>query len=81
MGCLIGTVWFGQSDGTSASIFPTTGALFLTINNTLLDTLFTLIMLFPAKQALLKREYFNGTYSLLAFFLSELVCGVITQTM
>ena len=53
--------------------------MFVVINNTLLDTVYGLIMLIPAKQALLRREYFNGSYSLAPYVLAELAAAACIQ--
>lgn len=79
VGVLVGVVWYGQADSTNKGIFPTTGALFLAVNSCIMDTLFGLVMLFPAQQALLRREYNNGMYSLPSYFLGQLMSGFVFQ--
>ena len=67
----MGIIWLGSGrDPSFRSIFPTSGALFLVVNNCVMDTLFETVLHFPMQRALLAREYANGTYSLGAYYVA-----------
>eukprot|EP00756_Hemistasia_phaeocysticola_P029706 Hpha_TRINITY_DN16247_c1_g1::TRINITY_DN16247_c1_g1_i1::g.15438::m.15438 len=86
VGILVGLCWFDASrppefgdQGNSA--FTVTGALFLCVNNCLMDNIFSTVISFPIQRCLLLREYKNGSYSLVpwffAFFTSTMVFQVL----
>ena len=71
VGLLIGVVWLNDGRNPSyTSIFPTTGAMFIVVNNSSLDVLLETVLRFPLSRALLRREYLNSYYSLPAYFAS-----------
>jgi len=80
VGILVGVSWYGQAGDTNSDIFPTTGALFLCVTSSVMDTLFATVMAFPQILAIIKREYRNSSYSLLPFFLSQLLSQMIFQS-
>jgi ABC-type multidrug transport system ATPase subunit len=73
IGLLVGVVWLRQGKAAEQkSIFPVTGALFIATTSSVLDTLFACILTFPSMKTLLLREYKNGSYSLLPFYIATL---------
>jgi len=73
IGLLVGVVWLRQGKtAEQKSIFPVTGALFIATTSSVLDTLFACILTFPSMKTLLLREYKNGSYSLLPFYIATL---------
>eukprot|EP00624_Nannochloropsis_granulata_P002827 evm.model.NODE_24437_length_17166_cov_22.300535.1 len=73
IGLLVGVVWLRQGQAAEQkSIFPVTGALFIATTSSVLDTLFACILTFPSMKTLLLREYKNGSYSLLPFYIATL---------
>jgi len=73
IGLLVGVVWLKQGQAAEQkSIFPVTGALFIATTSSVLDTLFACILTFPSMKTLLLREYKNGSYSLLPFYIATL---------
>jgi len=86
VGLLVGLCWFNASrppnfGDNGQSAFTTTGALFLCVNNCLMDNIFSTVIAFPIQRTLLLREYKNGSYSLVpwffAFFFSTMLFQVL----
>jgi hypothetical protein len=81
LGLLVGVIWLGSGrDPSFASIFPTSGALFLVVNNCVMDTLFETVLQFPTQRALLGREYANGTYSLVSYYCALQLSNLAVNT-
>jgi ABC-type multidrug transport system ATPase subunit len=78
IGLLVGVVWLRQGESAEQkSIFPLTGALFIATTSSVLDTLFACILTFPSMKTLLLREYKNGSYSLLPFYVATLANAIL----
>lgn len=65
VGVIIGLVWIGQAKNTQESIFPVTGALFIVIINSMMDTVMITALSLANSRNLLLREIRNGFYTLL----------------
>lgn len=69
LGILVGVIWVGSGrDASFKAAFPTSGALFLVVNNSIMDVLFETVLQFPMQRALLQREYANGAYCLPSYY-------------
>ena len=79
IGIVLGTVWYGQAGDEQANIFPVQGALFACCLNGTMDTVFQTALLVPKIRALIRREYRNGSYSVLPLQLALIVCHGIFQ--
>ncbi len=86
VGVMVGVVWLDQAkpddDGfyTQDSVFPVQGALFVCCFSSVMDTLFPTVMTLPATKLLLLREYNNGAYSLMPYFIAQLISLLFFQT-
>ncbi len=68
VGIIVGIAWINQGrEKSQAAIFPVSGAMFMLIFNSTIDTMFLMVMTYPPTKALLIREYNNGTYSLISW--------------
>lgn len=79
IGIVLGTVWYGQAGDEQSNIFPVQGALFACCLNGTMDTVFQTALLVPKIRALIRREYRNGSYSVLPLQLALIVCHGIFQ--
>jgi ABC-type multidrug transport system ATPase subunit len=82
LGCLVGVIWVNKGrDASFEAAFPTSGALFLVVNNCVMDTLFETVLQFPTQRALLQREYANGSYSLPAYYGALQLANLLQATL
>ena len=71
---MVGTVWFNKANPPRQSeLFAIQGALFLLVFNGIIDTLAMTILTFPLIRSLLLREYKNGSYSVLSFYIATML--------
>ena len=69
MGILIGLCWLNSSRPTECgadgdALFTVSAALFMLVNDTLMNDLLITVTSFPSQKAILMRDYKNGVYSL-----------------
>jgi len=82
VGIIVGLAWINQGrENSQAAIFPVSGAMFMLIFNSTIDTMFLMVMTYPPAKALLLREYNNGTYSLVSWFFAEMFTVVTFQSL
>eukprot|EP00658_Telonema_sp_P-2_P025672 TRINITY_DN20337_c0_g1_i3.p1 TRINITY_DN20337_c0_g1~~TRINITY_DN20337_c0_g1_i3.p1 ORF type:complete len:624 (+),score=168.26 TRINITY_DN20337_c0_g1_i3:200-2071(+) len=86
IGIMVGLCWINASRPAKCGdltdkIFTVTGALFMVVNNCLMDDLFATVLSFPSIKAILMREYKNGVYGIMpwfsAFWFSRLISQVL----
>jgi hypothetical protein len=71
---MVGTVWWKKADPPrQTELFAIQGALFMLVFNGIIDTLAMTILTFPIVRSLLLREYKNGSYSVLAWYIAMMV--------
>ena len=74
VGVMVGVVWWKKADPPRQSeLFAVEGALFLLVFNGVIDTLAMTILTFPLVRSLLLREYKNGDYSFLSFYVATMM--------
>lgn len=81
LGVIIGLVWIGQAKNTQDSIFPVTGALFIVVMNSMMDTVMVTALSLASSRNLLLREIRNGFYTLLPRHVAVLVIDCVLACM
>ncbi|GBG24326.1 ABC transporter G family member 22 [Hondaea fermentalgiana] len=70
VGLLVGWVWWQAGNPARVDkIFPLEGACLMLILNSTIDTIASTIIVFPTQRSLMNREYKNGVYRLMSFYL------------
>eukprot|EP00656_Telonema_subtile_P049803 TRINITY_DN6277_c0_g1_i2.p1 TRINITY_DN6277_c0_g1~~TRINITY_DN6277_c0_g1_i2.p1 ORF type:complete len:529 (-),score=121.40 TRINITY_DN6277_c0_g1_i2:77-1663(-) len=86
IGTMVGLCWLSASRPAECGaglnpqkIFTVTGAMFMVINNCLMDDLFATVIAFPTQKAILMREYKNGVYGILPWFMAFWTSRLVSQ--
>ena len=67
---LLGLFFLGLASSQDPGSFSVLGVQFIAIQSTIFDACFTAALQFPADRRLLSKEYFDGSYSLSAWYLA-----------
>ncbi|KAM3573414.1 hypothetical protein VYU27_004594 [Nannochloropsis oceanica] len=70
-GLVVGTVWFQQEVERQKSIFPILGLFSIITTIAVFNSFLTLVLTFPLTRAVHFREYHNGHYHLVPYFMAS----------
>jgi hypothetical protein len=79
-GLVVGTVWFQQEVEQQKSIFPILGVMSMLTTIAVFDSFLNLILTFPLTRAVHFREYHNGYYHLVPYFLASMAMACLQSS-
>eukprot|EP00512_Aurantiochytrium_limacinum_P012641 CAMPEP_0171568526 /NCGR_PEP_ID=MMETSP0961-20121227/1814_1 /TAXON_ID=87120 /ORGANISM="Aurantiochytrium limacinum, Strain ATCCMYA-1381" /LENGTH=677 /DNA_ID=CAMNT_0012122667 /DNA_START=84 /DNA_END=2117 /DNA_ORIENTATION=- len=81
VGLLVGWVWWQAGNPARLDkIFPLEGACLMLVLNSTVDTIASTIIVFPTQRSLMNREYKNGVYRLMPFYLGIISSMAVLST-
>eukprot|EP00624_Nannochloropsis_granulata_P005153 evm.model.NODE_3634_length_32890_cov_30.974672.10 len=80
MGLVVGTVWFQQEVEQQKSIFPILGLFSIITTIAVFNSFLALVLTFPLTRAVHFREYHNGHYHLVPYFMASMVVACLQSS-